>query len=197
MLNELEAMPEHGAIIGNQNATQNKNEGDNITSIKKVTKPKRGTSPSYLTKRLKRDAPELFSKVVSGELSAHKAGQPAKENIMTKIYQHKELKAEKKALRKKAESYLESAKSIIENLDLDGESIDRDCFNLSHIYNPASVLREYLVKCDQLDALRTVRRIVKINPNAEVVQLVGRRVPDKRHKIIYDLDNDTLVLVER
>ena len=67
MLNELEAMPGHGAIIGNQNATQNKNEGDNITSIKKVTKPKRGTSPSYLTKRLKRDAPELFSKVVSGE----------------------------------------------------------------------------------------------------------------------------------
>ncbi len=112
-MSELEAMPGNGSKKGdnpnpegaggksnkiidkvdniNLIKTQNKNEGDNISSIKKVTEPKRGksnkiidkvdninlinkepkpkggTSPSYLTKRLKRDAPELFSKVASGE----------------------------------------------------------------------------------------------------------------------------------
>ncbi|MBF0234008.1 MAG: hypothetical protein HQK65_13360, partial [Desulfamplus sp.] len=50
-----------------------KDNGDNITVIENSNKPKRGTSPTYLSKRLKRDNPELFDKVKSGELTAHAA----------------------------------------------------------------------------------------------------------------------------
>ena len=38
-----------------------------------MPKPKGGTSPTYAIKRLKRDNPDLFEKVRSGELSANKA----------------------------------------------------------------------------------------------------------------------------
>jgi hypothetical protein len=34
----------------------------------------RGTSKSYTVSRLKRDRPDLFERVVAGELSANKAG---------------------------------------------------------------------------------------------------------------------------
>ncbi len=63
VLGELEEMPEVGGAIGNKGGSDNKNKVDNINPVFKVTeeKPesKGGTSPSYLTKRLKRDNPEL------------------------------------------------------------------------------------------------------------------------------------------
>ena len=40
--------------------------GDNVT-------PKRGSSPTYALRRLKRDRPDLANKVVRGEMSAHAA----------------------------------------------------------------------------------------------------------------------------
>lgn len=43
-------------------------DGDNIT-----IKPERGTGKSYTVSRLKRESPELFERVVAGELSANAA----------------------------------------------------------------------------------------------------------------------------
>jgi hypothetical protein len=45
-----------------------KTDGDNIT-----IKPERGTSRPYILSRLKRSNPELFAKVVAGEMSANAA----------------------------------------------------------------------------------------------------------------------------
>ena len=42
-----------------------------------VTSDRRGNSPTYLLKRLKRDRPDLADKVVRGELSAHAAAVEA------------------------------------------------------------------------------------------------------------------------
>ncbi|SLM31045.1 hypothetical protein MTBBW1_2620009 [Desulfamplus magnetovallimortis] len=51
-----------------------KKQGSNTTMFSKTEdKPKQSRGTTYLSKRLKRDNPELFSKVASGELSAHRA----------------------------------------------------------------------------------------------------------------------------
>jgi hypothetical protein len=55
------ALAEHG---GGRTSEQ----GDNITLT-----PSRGTNPTYILKRLKRDHPELAAKVVVGEMSANAA----------------------------------------------------------------------------------------------------------------------------
>lgn len=62
----LEMTPEHGGDHGNQYTGGKSN---NIT----LATPDRGTSRSYTVARLKQQAPELFEKVVSGELSANAA----------------------------------------------------------------------------------------------------------------------------
>lgn len=62
----LEMTPEHGGDHGNQYTGGKSN---NIT----LAAPDRGTSRSYTVARLKQQAPELFEKVVSGELSANAA----------------------------------------------------------------------------------------------------------------------------
>jgi len=75
VLGELEEMPVKGKETGKE-CIKDYIRSDNITSnVQKDTnlKSTRGTSPSYLTKRLKRDNPELFEKVKSGELTAHAA----------------------------------------------------------------------------------------------------------------------------
>lgn len=62
----LEMTPERGGDHGNQYTGGKSN---NIT----LATPDRGTSRSYTVARLKQQAPELFEKVVSGELSANAA----------------------------------------------------------------------------------------------------------------------------
>jgi len=52
---------------------------DNINLTIDEDKPKGGTSPSYIAKRLKRDNPELFSKVASGRfifIPGYQVGTP-------------------------------------------------------------------------------------------------------------------------
>lgn len=61
-----EMTEEHGGDHGNQYTGGKSN---NIT----LATPDRGTSRSYTVARLKQQAPELFEKVVSGELSANAA----------------------------------------------------------------------------------------------------------------------------
>lgn len=56
---------------GDRQSKEHKSNSDNITNA--FTSDDRGTSRSYTVARLKQQAPELFEKVVSGELSANAA----------------------------------------------------------------------------------------------------------------------------
>ena len=63
----MDGLPYHGAPEGNDNAAkERKNKPDNVSF-------EYGTSHTYTLKRLKRDAPVLFQKVVDGEMSAKAA----------------------------------------------------------------------------------------------------------------------------
>jgi len=68
VLGELDEQGEKKAGPGRGNKTNSV-----TTCLKEEQQPKQSRGTTYLSKRLKRDDPELFSKVVSGELSAHKA----------------------------------------------------------------------------------------------------------------------------
>ena len=57
--------------IGPRGRPKRNDKGDNVTFSR------RGNSPTYLLKRLKRDRPDLADKVISGELSAHAAAVEA------------------------------------------------------------------------------------------------------------------------
>ncbi len=60
---------ERGGSGSNQYATKEVGNNDNIIISSSV----QGTSKSYTVSRLKRDRPDLFERVVSGELSANRA----------------------------------------------------------------------------------------------------------------------------
>lgn len=90
VLGELESMPETGKTTGYKGSNEYSAKNDNIIlSRNNKPKPVQGTSPTYITKRLKRDNPELFSQVTSGELSPHAAAVRAgirKPMVQTWIY---------------------------------------------------------------------------------------------------------------
>lgn len=64
-----EMTEEPGGDGSNRYEIKNPRNNDNII----ISKPEQGTSRSYTVARLKQQAPELFEKVVSGELSANAA----------------------------------------------------------------------------------------------------------------------------
>jgi hypothetical protein len=55
---------------GGDRQSETKSINDNIIN----TLSSQGTSKAYIVSRLKRDRPDLFERVVAGELSANKAG---------------------------------------------------------------------------------------------------------------------------
>jgi len=67
-----------GAPIGNTNAV--KNNRDNVTL---ESEPPRGNSQSYLRRRLLRDKPKLYKRVIAGELSANAAAIEAGFRVKT------------------------------------------------------------------------------------------------------------------
>jgi len=73
VIGELDVQPEPGGNHNPYGCKGKANQNDNINLIQEEPEPKGGTSPTYIAKRLKRDNPELFSKVQSGELTAHAA----------------------------------------------------------------------------------------------------------------------------
>jgi len=73
VLGELEETGKIGATEGHKGCNEYSAKDSNTTISKDNPKQSRGTA--YLSKRLKRDNPELFSKVQSGELSAHAAAK--------------------------------------------------------------------------------------------------------------------------
>lgn len=83
----VEPLTKHGSLEGNSKASKDKNRPDNVKSVSNdKASSKGGNSADYLAAKLKRDHPDIASKIESGEYkSIHAAALDA--GIVRKKYQ--------------------------------------------------------------------------------------------------------------